>query len=209
MNPRIEELARELAKVEHGFKEIEKCALDDFASYDVRTVAELAAEAGGSKTVQVRMYGVFLLGYLAAGDGQALHALRGVAPRDGDWRVQEILAKSFDRCCRDVGYERALPMIDEWLSSDEPNVRRAVTEGLRVWTGRDYFRDHPEEAVRRLSTLREDASDYVRRSVGNALRDISKKYPELVGAEIATWDLASREARQVHKLASRFLAAFP
>jgi 3-methyladenine DNA glycosylase AlkC len=104
-----------------------------------------------------------------------------------------------------VGYERALPVIDEWLSSDEPNVRRAVTEGLRVWTGRDYFKDRPEEAVRRLSALREDASDYVRRSVGNALRDISKRYPDLVGAELATWDLASREARQVHKLAFRFL----
>lgn len=206
MNPRIRELSVSLAKVEHGFKDIERCALADFASRDARDVAELARMAGESGTVQVRMYGAFLLGYLAASDGHALRALRDIVSRDGDWRVQEILAKSFDRYCRDRGYEEALPTIDEWLSSDEPNARRAVTEGLRVWTGRDYFREHPEEAVRRLSALREDASEYVRRSVGNALRDISKRHPDLIAAELASWELDSREVRQIHKLASRLLA---
>ena len=81
-----------------------------------------------------------------------------------------------------------------------------MTEGLRIWTGRDYFREHPEEAVRRLFALREDASDYVRKSVGNALRDISKRHPDLIAAELASWELDSKEVRQVHKLASRLLA---
>ncbi|WP_058270919.1 DNA alkylation repair protein [Olsenella massiliensis] len=206
MNRRIEELSTTLARVEHGFKEIEGCASADFASRDARDVAELARAARESETIQVRMYGAFLLGYLAAHDGRALRILKDVVSCDEDWRVQEILAKSFDRCCRDRGYEEALPIIDEWLSSDEPNVRRAVTEGLRIWTGRDYFREHPEEAVRRLSALREDASEYVRKSVGNALRDISKKHPDLIAAELASWKLDSKEMRQVHKLASRLLA---
>ena len=206
MNHRIEEISSSLAGVEHGFKEIERCAAADFASRDASDVAELARSAGESKTVQVRMYGTFLLGYLAAHDEHALRILKDIVSRDEDWRVQEILAKSFDRYCRDRGYEEALPIIDEWLSSDEPNVRRAVTEGLRSWTGRDYFREHPEEAVRRLFALREDASDYVRKSVGNALRDISKRHPDLIAAELASWELDSKEVRQVHKLASRLLA---
>lgn len=206
MNRRIEELSASLAGVEHGFKEIERCAIADFASRDARGVAELARAAGESGTVQVRMYGAFLLGYLAAHDEHTLHILKDVVSCDEDWRVQEILAKSFDRYCRDRGYAEALPTIDEWLSSGEPNVRRAVTEGLRIWTGRDYFREHPEEAVRRLSALREDASEYVRKSVGNVLRDISKKHPDLIVAELASWELDSKEARQVHKLASRLLA---
>ncbi len=205
MNHRIEELSNTLARVEHGFKEIEGCAIADFASRDAQDVAELARAAGESGTVQVRMYGAFLLGYLAAHDEHALRTLKDVVSRDEDWRVQEVLAKSFDRCCRDRGYEEALPMIDEWLSSDEPNVRRAVTEGLRIWTDRDYFREHPEEAIRRLPTLREDASEYVRKSVGNALRDISKKHPDLIAAELASWKLDSKEMRQIHKLASRLL----
>jgi 3-methyladenine DNA glycosylase AlkC len=101
--------------------------------------------------------------------------------------VQEILAKAFDRYCADIGYEQALPVIKEWLSDSSPNVRRAVTEGLRIWTGRPYFRDHPEIAVQLLSRLRDDESEYVRKSVGNAIRDISKKHKELVRNELQRW----------------------
>jgi 3-methyladenine DNA glycosylase AlkC len=92
-----------------------------------------------------------------------------------DWRVQEILAKAFDNYCSDIGYEKALPIMRDWIKDPNPNVRRAVTEGFRVWTSRPYFRDHPDIAVQLLSQLKDDDSEYVRRSVGNALRDISRK----------------------------------
>ena len=41
--------------------------------------------------------------------------------------------------------------------------------------------------------------------VGNALRDISKKFPDLVAAQLGTWSLQSREVKQVHSLASKFI----
>ena len=44
-----------------------------------------------------------------------------------------------------------------------------------------------------------------RKSIGNALRDISKKYPQMVSEELKSWDLSSNEIKQVHKLASKFL----
>lgn len=94
--------------------------------------------------------------------------------------MQEILAMAFDNHCAIIGYETALPLIKEWLNNDCINVRRAVTEGLRIWTSRPYFKDNPNVAIELLSTRKEDESEYVRKSVGNALRDISKKYPELV-----------------------------
>ncbi len=37
--------------------------------------------------------------------------------------VQEILAKSFDYYSSEVGYEKALPVIKEWLNSDSPNIK--------------------------------------------------------------------------------------
>ena len=96
--------------------------------------------------------------------------------------------------------------IDEWLENDNPNTRRAVTEGLRIWTSRPYFKDHPNEAIRRIAVLKEDTSEYVRKSVGNALRDISKKFPELIRAELNNWKLDSKEINQVYKLASKFIS---
>lgn len=112
---------------------------------------------------------------------------------------------AFDNHCKIIGYEAALPLIEEWLNSDCANVRRAASEGLRVWTSRPYFKDHPQIAIRLLSAHREDQSEYVRKSIGNALRDISKKYPQMISEELRLWDLSSAGVRQVYKLAGRFL----
>lgn len=36
--------------------------------------------------------------------------------------------------------------------------------------------------------LKDDESEYVRRSAGNAIRDISRKEKDLIRRELATWD---------------------
>ena len=115
------------------------------------------------------------------------------------------MAKAFDEFCKKIGYEKALPIIDEWLKNNNPNTRRAVTEGLRIWTSRPYFKDNPNEAIERIASLKEDVSEYVRKSVGNALRDISKKFPELIKIELGSWKLESKEIKQVYKLASKLM----
>ena len=76
---------------------------------------------------------------------------------------------------------------------------------MRIWTSRPYFKDNPDEAIKRIATLKEDSSEYVRKSVGNALRDISKKFPELIKIELDSWKLESKEIKQVYKLASKFI----
>lgn len=103
------------------------------------------------------------------------------------------------------GYANALPKIDEWLENSNPNTRRAVTEGLRIWTSRPYFKEYPTEAIERLANLKEDSSEYVRKSVGNALRDISKKFPDLIKTELNSWKLESKEINQVYSLENKFI----
>jgi 3-methyladenine DNA glycosylase AlkC len=76
---------------------------------------------------------------------------------------------------------------------------------LRIWTGRSYFQDHPLVAIQLLSQLRDDKSEYVRKSAGNALRDISKKHADLVKNEISNWDIANKQIKQTHKQANKFL----
>ena len=180
-------------------------ARSDYASFDPEQARRVAFLAYRSEVYQVRMYAVFLLGHLSQ-ESDVLSFLRDDVSADSNWRVQEVLAKAFDDFCAVRGYEAALPVIDEWLSNPRPNVRRAVTEGLRIWTRRPYFRDHPGDAIARLSKLRSDASEYVRKSVGNALRDISKKHPELVAAELRTWSLETTEVAQVYRLASTLIS---
>lgn len=200
----IASLEKEFSLIENGFKEEEKRALSDYRSNDKEFVKKLAFSAYNSNTYQVRMYGVFLFGYLSE-DENILEFMRDKVSHDDNWRVQEVLAKAFDEFCKKTGYKQALPIIDEWLKSSNPNTRRAVTEGLRIWTSRPYFRENPNEAIKRISSLKEDTSEYVRKSVGNALRDISKKFPELIRIEIDSWHLESKEIKQVYKLASKLI----
>ena len=204
MNEYIKSLEQEFSLIKSGFKEEEKRALDNYKSNDKEYVKRLAFLSYESKVYQVRMYGVFLFGYLSD-DSDILIFMRDEVSKDDNWRVQEVLAKAFDEYCKNKGYENSIPVVDEWLSSDNPNTRRAVTEGLWIWTSRPYFKENPQEAIKRIAPLKEDASEYVRKSVGNALRDISRKFPELIKEELKTWNLETKEIKQVYKLASRFI----
>ena len=200
----IASLEKKFSLIENGFKEEEKRALADYKSNDDEHIKKLAFLAYKSHTYQVRMYGVFLFGYLSEQD-DILAFMRDEVSKDDNWRVQKVLAKAFDEFCKKIEYEKALPIIDEWLKNNNPNTRRAVTEGLRIWTSRPYFKDNPNEAIERIASLKEDPSEYVRKSAGNALRDISKKFPELIKMELSSWKLESREIKQVYKLASRLV----
>ena len=205
MNEYIKSLEQEFSLIKSGFKEEEKRALADYKNNNNRAyIKKLAFLSYESKVYQVRMYSVFLFGYLSD-DSDILTFMRDEVSKDDNWRVQEVLAKAFDEYCKNKGYENSIPVVDEWLSSDNPNTRRAVTEGLRIWTSRLYFKENPQEAIKRIAPLKEDASEYVRKSVGNALRDISRKFPELIKEELKTWNLETKEIKQVYKLASRFI----
>ena len=204
MEDYIKSLEKELSLFEHGFKEEEKRALADYKTNDKNYIKRLAFLAFKSDVYQVRMYSVFLFGYLSE-DSDILTYMKDEVSKDSNWRVQEVLAKAFDEFCKKIGYEKSLRVIDEWLNSENPNTRRAVVEGLRIWTSRPYFKNNPNEAIRRIADLKDDTSEYVRKSVGNALRDISKKFPDLIKIELENWNLESKEINQVYKLASKFI----
>jgi len=201
----IEELIRRARKTQNGFLDLQRAGDEVVARHQPEESLRVAKTLFRSEAYQARCIAVFILGRLARQSKVSLRFLRSHVSRDPDWRVQEILAKAFDRYCADRGYGDALPTIRGWLEDSSPNVRRAVTEGLRIWTSRPYFQDHPEMAIRLLSRLRSDASEYVRRSVGNALRDISKKHGEEVAAELESWDVSEQPVLQTYRLASRLL----
>lgn len=205
INSPVAELIERVRATQHGFTDIRAAATESKEQYEIEDRLQMAAALFGSQVEQARMLATFLWGDCAAERPEVLTLLHQTVSRDPDWRVQEILAQAFDTYCRDNGYEQSLAIIREWLADPHPNVRRAVTEGLRIWTTRSYFKQHPEVAIRWLSDLRADDSEYVRRSVGNALRDISRKRGDLISAELATWNTQDKGVKQVYDLASKFV----
>jgi 3-methyladenine DNA glycosylase AlkC len=138
---------------------------------------------------EARYFAVSVLGRTAARDPRALDFLYEHCGPDGAWQIHEALAMAFDDYCAAVGYAEAIPEMHRWLASSKPSIRRAVSEGLRPWTAskRAYFAARPERAVAILGTLKDDPDRKVEESVGNALRDISRRHFELVIETVKGW----------------------
>ncbi len=198
----MKHLVENIKTIEHGFKHIIEAGniiLTDKTN-DHFQMATIFLE---DESYQVRMLSTYILGQLSPTNSDALKLLETKVAEDANWRVQEMLAKAFDYYCETKGYEESLPIIRKWLACECINIRRAVVEGLRIWTSRPYFRKNPTIAIELISQNKADNSEYLRKSVGNALRDISKKYPNEVLEETATWDLTNPMIRFTHKLTKK------
>jgi 3-methyladenine DNA glycosylase AlkC len=195
----MEKRIEDLKKIEHGFKHIIETG-DIILADKTKIHFDLAVAFLSDSSYQVRMLATYLLGQLSTKNPEALKLLETTVAQDPNWRVQEMLAKAFDYYCKTLGYEKSLSIIKKWLSDNNSNIKRAVIEGLRIWTARPYFKDNPAVAIQLISEHKSDDSEYLRKSVGNALRDIGKKHPDLVLNEISTWDLSNKKTAFTRKL---------
>ncbi|MFZ1400538.1 MAG: DNA alkylation repair protein, partial [Candidatus Promineifilaceae bacterium] len=87
--------------------------------------------------------------------------------------------------------EQMLAILHTWAADENPHVRRLVSEGTRPrlpWAGRLHaFIEEPSLTLALLEKLKDDPSEYVRRSVGNHLNDIAKDHPQLVVQTCDRW----------------------
>lgn len=201
----ISDLLNRILQIEHGFQHIINGADEIFFTYSKEQCFEFALELLKHEAYQARMLATTILGRLATEDNNALCFLKERISTDENWHVQEMLAKAFDEVCKHRGYETSLPLIEEWINDDNPNVVRAVTEGLRIWTSRPFFNENPSEAIVLISKHKAYESEYLRKSVGNALKDISKKHTELIRQEVERWDLSNPRIMFTYKLATKLL----
>ena len=108
-------------------------------------------------------------------------------------------------------YEYTMGVLDEWARSSNFHLRRAASEGIRPrlpWASKlQCFIDDPKPVLSILEILRSDPSDFVRKSVGNNLNDISKNWPDLVVETLERWKIESptTETAQIIKRALRGL----
>ena len=173
--------------------------------YPMEKCWEIATEFYSCELYYIQMLGVYIMGIISYKHKAAYNFLKNKVSINPSWQVQEFLAMAFDTYCKNKGYESSLKTITEWLNNKNENNRRAVIEGLRIWTKRPFFGDNPQKAIDIITEYKTDKSEYVRKSAGNALKDISKEYPDLVKNELKKWKLETKEITQVYKLACKIL----
>ena len=152
------------------------------------------------------MAGALLLSTALGHDDARQLLIDGYAKID-NWRVQECVAKAMDEYASFEGWDSSLAWIQDCVNHPTPNVRRAAVEGPRVWTSRPPFKG-PGGAGAALAVFedrRNDDSTYVRKSVGNAMRDIGKKSPAELVDRFSVWSRAGDVHPEVTRLALRQL----
>ena len=86
---------------------------------------------------------------------------------------------------------QCLSIMATWLDHECHHVRRLVSEGTRPllpWAMQlPEFKANPNSMLPLLESLRDDSSEYVRRSVANHLNDISKTHPDVVAGIAQDW----------------------
>ncbi len=86
---------------------------------------------------------------------------------------------------------KMMTQMERWAESNNHHVRRLASEGCRPrlpWAmALPCFKQDPTPIIPILERLKDDASDYVRRSVANNINDISKDNPGTVIELVDRW----------------------
>jgi 3-methyladenine DNA glycosylase AlkC len=109
----------------------------------------------------------------------------------------------------DLDPERAIQFMNAWAEDENHHVRRLASEGCRPrlpWgMALPRFKEDPSPILPVLEKLKDDPSEYVRKSVANNLNDISKDNPEVVLDVCERWYGHSANTDWIVKHACRTL----
>ncbi|MEZ0004741.1 3-methyladenine DNA glycosylase AlkC [Flavobacterium sp. 28YEA47A] len=99
--------------------------------------------------------------------------------------------------------------MEKWSLHESHKVRRLASEGSRPrlpWAmALPELKKNPEAILPLLENLKNDPSEYVRRSVANNLNDIAKDHPNIVLVIAQKWKGHSKETDAIIKHGSRTL----
>ena len=113
----------------------------------------------------------------------SIHALYEMTQRfSAEWDIRPFI----------IAYpEKTMGILKQWAKDKNPHVRRLVSEGSRPflpWGKRlNQFVKDPYPTLELLELLKNDPSEYVRRSVANHFNDHAKNHPDLVVDTLKRW----------------------
>lgn len=136
--------------------------------------------------------------------------LKRTAALKGTW-PREISCGALHNQFIHDGVESVLQMVNPWLMDPNEGVRRIVTEGIRprlmMVPHIAELKRNPSKLKEVFETLLDDPSDYVRKSVGNCMNDVSKDNPKILLDWLEEWsqEPLSKERKQIFTRALRTL----
>lgn len=179
--------------------------LDKDFNKAARQIEEITSRLQQQKTTENTLGFMFLPDYIEIYGlnhfPAAVHAMERVTPFIScEFAVRPFILKYPDAM---------LQQMLAWSKHKNQHVRRLSSEGSRPrlpWAmGIPELKKNPKRILPLLENLKNDPSEYVRRSVANCLNDISKDHPALVIETAKKWSGISAETNAIIKHGSRTL----
>lgn len=108
-----------------------------------------------------------------------------------------------------IKYPDLIDILKQWTQDESEHIRRLATEGCRPrlpWgMALPNYKNDPSKVLEVLELLKDDESEYVRKSVANNLNDISKDNPLIVKEVFKNWYGKSKKTDWIIKHAARGL----
>lgn len=136
----------------------------------------------------------------------------------GEWDISMgALARFTSSCTSEYGVRpflhqdpaKAMAYFYQWAEDENFHIRRLSSEGCRPrlpWgMALPKFKKDPKPILPILEKLKNDPTEYVRKSVANNLNDISKDHPDVVLDLCEQWKGQSKETDRVVKHGCRTL----
>lgn len=187
-------------------------ALTNALPTDVTRALEIATASLGPPLPKTEGNGVEQLRHLALAAWLHEHGPRAVeAALEANYQLTQRFSAEFSiRSLLASAPTQTFRALERWASDESPHVRRLVSEGTRPrlpWAERlPAVQRDPTLVAPLLERLKDDPSEYVRRSVANHLNDVAKDHPEHVLAVARRWLRgASKERRRLVEHALRTL----
>jgi 3-methyladenine DNA glycosylase AlkC len=117
-----------------------------------------------------------------------------------NWKLREF-SQIFFRKLIQSNPDKSKDLLLETVKTDNPYLRRFVSETLRPIKENHWIHEQPEYALSVIKYLYKEGNKYARDSVGNNLSDLSKTNPELILEIIQL--LVQKKDENAYKIAHR------
>lgn len=176
--------------------------LNEFLPYPYRKQLQLLLNiAGNFRGLGSLVFPDFVEVYGLEDIDASLDALEKLTQySSGEFAIRPFIGKS---------QEKVMKRMKQWAQHPNEHVRRLSSEGCRPrlpWASPlPGFKKNPQPVLEILDLLKNDPSEYVRRSVANNLNDIAKDNPLQVLKTAKRWHGKSAETDKLVKHACRTL----
>ncbi len=163
------------------------------------------------KSFHMKNFALALLGEYAKTSKQAFNdamTLTKITVDYCEWEVREqcgvVIRNSLIKYPNET-----LIFLEEWIKSSSENLRRLSIESTRPLRDIKWLRNprKNDQIIKMLAQLKTDKSLYVRKSVGNNLKDLTKYMPEKILGIMSDWikeanievtdDLSSKDKKEL------------